>query len=320
VTPGDVERLAGRPPRSLANTLRDASLWSPQMSDWARAVRLNEGESPRPMRRLPGVGARRSQSGLRPLCARSGEHEAEKRQAEHQTRKWEPHSGSHARPSGLPQRPVARLGAGSRLLDCHDNAVVETFFETLKAELVRGRMYPSRVVATAAIQTAAFAAESECPLCRGEDQRALLHGAQVMPCVLATPDPDVGSLPTNAVDAAELRDVDPSLGGLPTTLPLEDEFPPLRQCIRPFPHPERVSGMSVVNRRLPSEISPVRSVRHVSNFCRCFACKRTLRTLPLIRSVLNLKSWLGEPAVVSSAFNSESAAERAAARGDPPGA
>jgi putative transposase len=38
----------------------------------------------------------------------------------------------------------------SRSGDCYDNAVVERFFGTLKAELVRGCIYPSRVVATAA--------------------------------------------------------------------------------------------------------------------------------------------------------------------------
>jgi putative transposase len=40
----------------------------------------------------------------------------------------------------------------SRAGDCYDNAVVESFFGTLKAELVRGCIYPSRVVATAAIR------------------------------------------------------------------------------------------------------------------------------------------------------------------------
>lgn len=40
----------------------------------------------------------------------------------------------------------------SRSGDCYDNAVVESFFGTLKAELVRGCTYPSRVVATAAIR------------------------------------------------------------------------------------------------------------------------------------------------------------------------
>ena len=39
----------------------------------------------------------------------------------------------------------------SRAGDCYDNAVVERFFGTLKAELVRGCVYPSRLVATAAI-------------------------------------------------------------------------------------------------------------------------------------------------------------------------
>ena len=39
----------------------------------------------------------------------------------------------------------------SRAGDCYDNAVAESFFGTLKAELVRGCVYPSRVVATAAI-------------------------------------------------------------------------------------------------------------------------------------------------------------------------
>jgi putative transposase len=39
----------------------------------------------------------------------------------------------------------------SRAGDCYDNAVVESFFGTLKAELVRGQVYPSRAVATAAI-------------------------------------------------------------------------------------------------------------------------------------------------------------------------
>jgi putative transposase len=40
----------------------------------------------------------------------------------------------------------------SRSGDCYDNAVVESFFGTLKAELVRDCVYPSRVVATAAIR------------------------------------------------------------------------------------------------------------------------------------------------------------------------
>jgi putative transposase len=39
----------------------------------------------------------------------------------------------------------------SRAGDCYDNAAVESFFGTLKAELVRDRVYPSRVVAIAAI-------------------------------------------------------------------------------------------------------------------------------------------------------------------------
>jgi len=39
----------------------------------------------------------------------------------------------------------------SRAGDCYDNAVVESFFGTLKAELIGGYRYPSRAVATAAI-------------------------------------------------------------------------------------------------------------------------------------------------------------------------
>lgn len=40
----------------------------------------------------------------------------------------------------------------SRAGDCYDNAVVESSFGTLKAELIGGHIYPSRVVATAAIR------------------------------------------------------------------------------------------------------------------------------------------------------------------------
>ena len=48
-------------------------------------------------------------------------------------------------------RQYGVVASMSRAGDCYDNAVVESFFGTLKAELVRGCMYPSRVVATAAI-------------------------------------------------------------------------------------------------------------------------------------------------------------------------
>jgi len=41
----------------------------------------------------------------------------------------------------------------SRAGDCYGNAVVESFFGTLKAEFVRDCVYPSRVVAIAAIGT-----------------------------------------------------------------------------------------------------------------------------------------------------------------------
>lgn len=43
------------------------------------------------------------------------------------------------------------IASMSRAGDCCDNAVVESFFGTLKAELVGGQVYPSRAVATAAI-------------------------------------------------------------------------------------------------------------------------------------------------------------------------
>ena len=39
----------------------------------------------------------------------------------------------------------------SRAGACYDNAVVESFFGTLKAELICGYIYPSRAAATAAI-------------------------------------------------------------------------------------------------------------------------------------------------------------------------
>jgi transposase InsO family protein len=48
-------------------------------------------------------------------------------------------------------RQYGVVASMSRAGDCYDNAVVESFFGTLKAELVRGCVYPSRVVATAAI-------------------------------------------------------------------------------------------------------------------------------------------------------------------------
>lgn len=43
------------------------------------------------------------------------------------------------------------IASMSRAGDCYDNAVVESFFGTLKAELIGGHVYPSRAVATAAI-------------------------------------------------------------------------------------------------------------------------------------------------------------------------
>jgi putative transposase len=49
-------------------------------------------------------------------------------------------------------RQYGVVASMSRAADCYDNAVVESFFGTLKAELVRGCVYPSRVVATAAIR------------------------------------------------------------------------------------------------------------------------------------------------------------------------
>lgn len=49
-------------------------------------------------------------------------------------------------------RQYGIVASMSRSGDCYDNAVVESFFGTLKAELVRGCIYPSRVVATAAIR------------------------------------------------------------------------------------------------------------------------------------------------------------------------
>lgn len=48
-------------------------------------------------------------------------------------------------------RQYGIVASMSRAGDCYDNAVVESFFGTLKAELVRGRAYPSRAAATAAI-------------------------------------------------------------------------------------------------------------------------------------------------------------------------
>lgn len=48
-------------------------------------------------------------------------------------------------------RQYGVVASMSRAGDCYDNAVVESFFGTLKAELVRGCVYPSRLVATAAI-------------------------------------------------------------------------------------------------------------------------------------------------------------------------
>lgn len=48
-------------------------------------------------------------------------------------------------------RQYGLVASMSRAGDCYDNAVVESFFGTLKAELVRGCVYPSRLVATAAI-------------------------------------------------------------------------------------------------------------------------------------------------------------------------
>jgi transposase InsO family protein len=49
-------------------------------------------------------------------------------------------------------RQYGVVASMSRAGDCYDNAVVESFFGTLKAELIGGRIYPSRVVATAAIR------------------------------------------------------------------------------------------------------------------------------------------------------------------------
>ena len=46
---------------------------------------------------------------------------------------------------------MASSRALSRAGDCYDNAVVESFFGTLKTELIGGHVYPSRAVATAAI-------------------------------------------------------------------------------------------------------------------------------------------------------------------------
>ena len=48
-------------------------------------------------------------------------------------------------------RQYGLVASMSRAGDCYDNAVVERFFGTLKAELVRSCVYPSRLVATAAI-------------------------------------------------------------------------------------------------------------------------------------------------------------------------
>jgi transposase InsO family protein len=48
-------------------------------------------------------------------------------------------------------RQYGVVASMSRAGDCYDNAVVESFFGTLKAELVRQCVYPSRVVATALI-------------------------------------------------------------------------------------------------------------------------------------------------------------------------
>jgi transposase InsO family protein len=48
-------------------------------------------------------------------------------------------------------RQYGVVASMSRAGDCYDNAVVESFFGTLKAELVRHCVYPSRVVATALI-------------------------------------------------------------------------------------------------------------------------------------------------------------------------
>ena len=49
-------------------------------------------------------------------------------------------------------RQYGVVASMSRAGDCYDNAVVESFFGTLKAELIGGRIYPSRVVATAAVR------------------------------------------------------------------------------------------------------------------------------------------------------------------------
>ena len=49
-------------------------------------------------------------------------------------------------------RQYGIVASMSRAGDCYDNAVVESFFGTLKAELVRGCIYPSRAVATAAVR------------------------------------------------------------------------------------------------------------------------------------------------------------------------
>jgi putative transposase len=48
-------------------------------------------------------------------------------------------------------RQYGVVASMSRAGDCYDNAVVESFFGTLKAELIRGCVYQSRLVATAAI-------------------------------------------------------------------------------------------------------------------------------------------------------------------------
>ncbi len=52
----------------------------------------------------------------------------------------------------------------------------------------------------------------------------ILHHAQVMPRGLVALDPDMSGLAADAVETAELGHIDPSLGRLPTALPLEDEL------------------------------------------------------------------------------------------------
>jgi putative transposase len=48
-------------------------------------------------------------------------------------------------------RQYGIVASMSRAGDCYDNAIVESFFGTLKAELVGGYVYPSRAVAAAMI-------------------------------------------------------------------------------------------------------------------------------------------------------------------------